>query len=200
MKVAATSGRVSDVVAAARAGTAFLLVDTPRGLGSGSGLVISQDGRILTNEHVVRGARSVMVSLPDGRRFPGKVLKAEAGLDLAVVKVDGVGLPALPLGDSETLRQGDEVIALGYPLSNVLGADLSATRGIVSKARVTLGPPYTTDAIQMDASLNPGNSGGPLLSAEGKVVGVNFAGLRNAQGVFFAIPINAARPLIRATA
>jgi S1-C subfamily serine protease len=192
-------GRVADIVAAARAGVAFLLVDTPRGLASGSGLVVSADGRILTNEHVVRDARSITVALPDGRRFPGKVLKADGGLDLAMVKVDGVGLPALALGDSDTLRQGDEVVALGYPLTNVLGADLSATRGIVSKVRVSLSGMYTTDVIQMDASLNPGNSGGPLLDASGKVVGVNFAGLRDAQGVFFAIPINAARPLIKAT-
>jgi S1-C subfamily serine protease len=108
-------------------------------------------------------------------------------------------LPALALGDSDALRQGDEVLALGYPLSNVLGAELSATRGIVSRPRVNLSGAYTTDVIQMDANLNPGNSGGPLLDSNGKVVGVNFASLRNVQGVFFAVPINAARALLAST-
>ncbi|MCC6626384.1 MAG: trypsin-like peptidase domain-containing protein [Chloroflexi bacterium] len=190
----------ADLIAAARSGVAFLLVDTPRGFSSGTGLVISADGRVLTNEHVVRDARSIVISLPDGRRFPGKLVKADGGLDLAVVKAEGGGgLPVLPLGDSDAVRQGDEVVALGYPLSNVLGVDLSATRGIISRARVNLSGAYTTDVIQMDASLNPGNSGGPLLDAAGRVVGVNFAGLRNAQGVFFAIPINAAKQLIAAS-
>jgi S1-C subfamily serine protease len=190
----------ADVIAAARAGVVFLLVDTPRGLGSGTGLVVSADGRILTNEHVVRDARSILVALADGRRFQGTVVRADAGLDLAVVKAEGaVGLPTLSLGDSDAMRQGDEVVALGYPLSNVLGVDLSATRGIISRVRVNLAGAFTTDVIQMDASLNPGNSGGPLLDAAGRVVGVNSAGLRNAQGVFFAVPINAARSLLAAT-
>jgi S1-C subfamily serine protease len=197
--VAQGPSRAADIISAARAGVAFLLVDTPRGMTSGSGLIVAADGRVLTNEHVVRDARSITLALPDGRKFPARVLKADGGLDLAVIKIDGAGLPALALGDSDALRQGDEVLALGYPLSNVLGAELSATRGIVSRPRVNLSGAYTTDVIQMDANLNPGNSGGPLLDSNGKVVGVNFASLRNVQGVFFAVPINAARALLAST-
>ena len=160
----------------------------------GSGFIISQDGLILTNDHVVDGADDIKVRLADGRIFKGKVKGLDPKLDLALVKID-VGdedLPVAKLGDSETLSIGEWVIAIGNPF----GLEQTVTVGIVSaKGRVIGAGPYD-DFIQTDASINPGNSGGPLFNIDGEVVGINTAIVQGGQGIGFAIPVNAAKNIV----
>ncbi|MBN1140609.1 MAG: DegQ family serine endoprotease [Deltaproteobacteria bacterium] len=160
----------------------------------GSGFIISRDGYILTNNHVVDGADEIGVRLADGRTFKGAVKGLDPKLDLALIKID-VGkeeLPVTTLGDSESLRVGEWVIAIGNPF----GLEQTVTVGIVSaKGRVIGAGPYD-DFIQTDASINPGNSGGPLFNAKGEVVGINTAIVRGGQGIGFATPVNAAKNII----
>jgi len=155
----------------------------PRGIGSG--FIVSPEGHVITNHHVVRGAATVQVRLQDGRRFAARVLGSDPRTDLAVVKMDGVaGLPVLSLGDSDTLQVGELVLALGNPF----GLEQTVSLGIVSRkpARAGVaGPGF--QFIQTDAAVNPGNSGGPLVNMAGEVVGVNsMATSRGSIG--FAIP------------
>jgi serine protease Do len=162
----------------------------------GSGFIISADGYILTNDHVVNGADEVAVRLSDGRSFEATIRGADEKLDLALLKIDlgdaGEKLPVAELGDSETLRVGEWVMAIGNPF----GLEQTVTVGIVSaKGRVIGAGPYD-DFIQTDASINPGNSGGPLFNTRGQVVGINTAIVRGGQGIGFALPINAARATI----
>jgi serine protease Do len=161
--------------------------------GAGSGVIISNDGTILTNNHVVEGAKEVEVILADQREIKAKVVGRDPKTDLAVLKIDpGKGLPAANMGDSSQLQVGDWVMAIGNPF----GLSHTVTSGIVSaKGRVIGAGPYD-DFIQTDASINPGNSGGPLFNMKGEVVGINTAILPNGQGIGFAIPINTAKPLI----
>lgn len=169
--------------------------------GTGTGVVIDEEGHILTNFHVVQGAQNVTVVAPDGRTRDARVvgfLGAQQNNDLALLKVDDTdGLTHLPIGDSGALRVGNAVIAVG----NALGLGLSVSVGIVS----ALGRPVRTDTaalndlIQTDAAINPGNSGGPLLNAAGEVIGINTAVAGNADNVGFAIPIEQAIPFIEAT-
>ena len=160
----------------------------------GSGFIISEDGLILTNDHVVDGADDIMVRLADGRIFKGKVQGLDPKLDLALVKID-VGeeeLPVAKLGNSDSLRIGEWVIAIGNPF----GLEQTVTVGIVSaKGRVIGAGPYD-DFIQTDASINPGNSGGPLFNIDGEVIGINTAIVQGGQGIGFAIPINAAKNIV----
>lgn len=160
----------------------------------GSGFIISADGYILTNDHVVDGADVIKVRLADGREFNGSVQGLDPKLDLALVKID-VGeekLPVAALGDSEKLKVGEWVMAIGNPF----GLEQTVTVGIVSaKGRVIGAGPYD-DFIQTDASINPGNSGGPLFNDSGEVVGINTAIVAGGQGIGFAIPINAAKDII----
>jgi len=159
--------------------------------GQGSGFVISADGMILTNAHVVRDAQEVTVKLADRRELKAKVLGADAATDIAVLKVDASGLTAVRLGDPRTLQVGDYVLAIGAPF----GFDQSATAGIVSaKGRSLPGDAYVP-FIQTDAAVNPGNSGGPLFDAAGNVVGINaqiYSQTGGYQGLSFAIPIDVA--------
>ena len=161
--------------------------------GTGSGFIVSSDGLILTNAHVVDGADRVTVTLKDGRTIDGRVMGKDNLTDMAVVKIEEENLPTISFGDSDELQIGEYAIAIGNPL----GLDNTVTTGIISatgrnSAQIGVGD-KRIDFIQTDAAINPGNSGGPLLNAKGEVIGINTAILRNAQGLGFAIPINAAR-------
>ena len=163
---------------------------------SGSGFIIRKDGLIITNNHVVEGASEIMVSLPDEREYQAKVLGRDPKTDLAVLKVESErDLPVANLGDSEDVRIGDWVMAIGNPF----GLSNTVTAGIVSATGRTIGAGPYDDFIQTDASINPGNSGGPLFNEKGEVVGINTAIFGNGGGnigIGFAIPINLAKQLV----
>jgi serine protease Do len=163
--------------------------------GTGSGFIFDKQGRIITNAHVVDGADKVNVTLKDGRSFEGKVLGADPLTDVAVIQINANNLPAVSLGNSETLEAGEWAIAIGNPL----GLDNTVTTGIISgtgrsSAQVGVAD-RRVDFIQTDAAINPGNSGGPLLNDRGQVIGINTAIIQNAQGIGFAIPINQAQKI-----
>jgi serine protease Do len=162
-------------------------------MGAGSGVIISSDGTILTNNHVVEGATEVTVTLADKKEYTAEVLGRDPKTDLAVLKIKANdSFPAAALGNSEQLKVGDWVVAIGNPF----GLNHTVTSGIVSaKGRVIGAGPYD-DFIQTDASINPGNSGGPLFNMMGEVVGINTAIIPQGQGIGFAIPVNTAKPLI----
>jgi serine protease Do len=159
----------------------------------GTGFIISPDGYILTNNHVVNGADEVLVKLSDGRELKGEIKGLDEKLDLALIKISDKGtFPSTELGDSDALEVGEWVMAIGNPF----GLAQTVTAGIVSaKGRVIGSGPYD-DFIQTDASINPGNSGGPLFSSGGKVIGINTAIIAGGQGIGFAIPINMAKGIV----
>ncbi|MBK1986343.1 trypsin-like peptidase domain-containing protein [Sphaerospermopsis aphanizomenoides BCCUSP55] len=161
--------------------------------GTGSGFILSADGRILTNAHVVDGADTVSVTLKDGRTFQGKVVGKDELTDVAVVKIKANNLPTVTLGNSDQLQPGQWAIAIGNPL----GLDNTVTTGIISatgRSSNQVGvPDKRVEFIQTDAAINPGNSGGPLLNARGEVIGMNTAIIQGAQGLGFSIPINTAQ-------
>lgn len=162
--------------------------------GTGSGFLISNDGLILTNAHVVDGADTVTVLLKDGRSLQGRVLGQDNLTDVAVIKIQGNSLPMVQTGDSDQLRPGEWAIAIGNPL----GLDNTVTAGIISATGRTSGdvgvPDKRVGFIQTDAAINPGNSGGPLLNQFGQVIGMNTAIIGGgAQGLGFAIPIKTAQ-------
>jgi serine protease Do len=159
--------------------------------GQGSGFIISSDGLILTNAHVVREAKEVTVKLSDRREFVAKVLGADPTTDIAVLRIDAKGLPMVRLGDPRTLEVGDPVLAIGTPF----GFEQTATQGIVSAKGRSLPGDSVVPFIQTDAAVNPGNSGGPLFDGNGAVVGINaqiYSQTGGYQGLSFAIPINVA--------
>ena len=161
--------------------------------GTGSGFILSGDGRLLTNAHVVTGADTVEVTLKDGRTFEGRVIGSDAVTDVAVVKINTTGLPTVRIGRSNNLIPGEWAIAIGNPL----GLDNTVTAGIISatgRSSSQVGvPDKRVSFIQTDAAINPGNSGGPLLNDRGEVIGVNTAIRADAQGLGFAIPIETAQ-------
>ena len=160
--------------------------------GGGSGVVIAPDGYVLTNSHVVRAGQKIDVTLQDGRAHEGRILGDDPHSDLALVQIPESGLPTAELGDSSTLRVGQLVIAIGNPL----GFQASVTAGVISALGRTLRADtgrLIENVIQTDASLNPGNSGGPLVDSVGRVVGVNTAIIAGSQGICFAIPSNTAK-------
>jgi serine protease Do len=165
----------------------------PRVQGAGSGVIISNDGYVLTNNHVIDGAREVTVTLADHQEHRARIVGRDPKTDLAVLKIEGKGtFPAATLGDSDNLKVGDWVIAIGNPF----GLNNTVTSGIVSaKGRVIGAGPYD-NFIQTDASINPGNSGGPLFNMNGEVVGINTAIISQGQGIGFAIPVNTVKPLV----
>lgn len=158
----------------------------------GSGFIISKDGYILTNNHVVDKATDIKVSLHDGRIFEAKLIGKAPEVDVALIKIEASGLPAATLGDSDRLEVGDWVIAIGNPF----GLSYTVTAGIVSaKGRVVGIGPYD-DLIQTDAAINPGNSGGPLFNTKGEVVGINTVIIAKGQNLGFAIPITLVKEIL----
>jgi Do/DeqQ family serine protease len=165
--------------------------------GTGSGFIISADGLVVTNAHVIDQADTVTVALRDGREFKGKVLGTDPLTDLAVIRIDAKNLPVAPLGNSDQLRPGEWAIAIGNPF----GLDNTVTAGIISATGRTSAdvgiPDKRVGFIQTDAAINPGNSGGPLLNQRGEVIGVNTAIRAQAQGLGFSIPINTAQRIAK---
>jgi len=160
--------------------------------GAGSGMLITPDGFVLTNNHVVEASSSLEVALTDGRTFTAQVVGADPATDLAVIRISDGGLPTVELGDSQSLRVGQMVIAIGNPL----GFQSTVSAGVIS----ALGRSLRTESgrlidnvIQTDVALNPGNSGGPLVDSRGRVIGINTAMIFMAQGISFALPVNTAR-------
>jgi S1-C subfamily serine protease len=204
---------LTDVVAAVRDSVVTITSEgfSSRGFqqipstGVGSGIVLTSDGYILTNRHVVEDSQSLTVELADGRQFDATIVSVSDDHDLALLKIAATGLSPAVIGDSDALEVGQTAIAIGSPLGTFTE---TVTRGIISGTGRTItvadestGRPVTmTDLLQTDAAINPGNSGGPLLDATGAVIGINTAVSADAEGLGFAIPISAAAPLIaRAT-
>jgi S1-C subfamily serine protease len=172
------------------AGPAVVKLDVGRG--GGSGVIFTPDGFVLTNHHVVDRAPHLKVTLPDGRSLRGDVVGHDADSDLAVVRLDGTGFPWARFGDSRNVRVGQVAVAIGNPY----GFQHSVTAGVVSARGRSLrarSNRLIQDIIQTDASLNPGNSGGPLVTSAGEVIGINTAMIHPAQGLSFAIASNTAR-------
>ena len=161
--------------------------------GLGSGVIITKDGYILTNNHVVDGAKEVKVTMEDGHEYPAKVIGRDPKTDLAVVKIDATNLPVVPMADSDKVQVGDVVLAIGNPF----GVGQTVTKGIVSATdRGNVGIEAYENFIQTDAAINPGNSGGALVDIQGRLIGINTAILSRSggsQGVGFAIPSAIAR-------
>ena len=161
--------------------------------GTGSGFILSADGKLLTNAHVIEGADTVNVTLKDGRTFVGEVMGTDPVTDVAAIKIEAKELPIAPLGNTDALSPGQWAIAIGNPL----GLDNTVTAGIISaldRSSTQVGiSDKRVQFIQTDAAINPGNSGGPLLNADGEVIGMNTAIKANAQGLGFAIPIETAK-------
>jgi len=161
--------------------------------GTGSGFIINQEGHVLTNEHVVRKADKIKVTLSDGREFAGEVIGSDVTSDMAIVKIQADHLPTVTIGNSDKLRVGEIVIAIGNPY----GLQQTVTMGVVSAKGRSIstgtGGHIYSNFIQTDTAINPGNSGGPLLNIKGEVVGINTAIIPYAQGIGFAIPINIAK-------
>ncbi len=164
--------------------------------GTGSGVILAADGRLITNAHVVDGADTVRVTLKDGRTFEGKVRGVDSLTDVAAVEIDAKDLPVATIGSSDVLTPGQWAIAIGNPL----GLDNTVTVGIISatgRSSSQVGiPDKRVRFIQTDAAINPGNSGGPLLNDRGEVIGINTAIRANAQGLGFAIPIETAKRIV----
>jgi len=189
---------VTITVRAGEATDPFSLPET----GVGSGIIFDANGYILTNRHVVSDATQVTVELQDGRRVAGNVYGVDTLTDLAIVKIDAPDLSAARIGDSSTLKPGQTAIVIGSPLGTFTN---SVTSGVISALgrQLVVSDPVTGERrqlrnlVQTDAAINPGNSGGPLVDAAGNIVGVSTAYAESAQGIFFAIPINIAKPIMR---
>ncbi len=162
--------------------------------GRGSGFIVSKDGHIITNNHVIDGADKITVTFSDGRTFEAKVLGKDPTFDLAVIKIEGNGLPVLELGDSDKTEVGEWVVAIGNPF----GLEHTVTVGVVSAKNRSIhaGNVNFDGFLQTDAAINPGNSGGPLLNLKGEVVGINTAIVPFAQGIGFAVPVNMAKQVM----
>lgn len=161
--------------------------------GTGSGFILSSDGRLMTNAHVVEGSKTVKVTLKDGQIYQGEVIGVDPITDVAVLKIEATDLPVVTMGNAEALTPGEWAIAIGNPL----GLDNTVTVGIISaidRSSSQVGvPDKRVRFIQTDAAINPGNSGGPLLNSQGEVIGINTAIRADAQGLGFAIPIETAQ-------
>ena len=165
---------------------------TRRDKSLGSGFIISKDGYIVTNDHVVRDAESIQVKLSNDKVYDAKVIGSDQKTDIAVIKINATDLPTVVLGDSDKLEVGQWAIAIGNPF----GLDRTMTVGVISATgRSNMGIETYENFIQTDASINPGNSGGPLLNVYGEVVGINTAIVAAGQGIGFAIPVNMAKPV-----
>ncbi len=202
---------LTDVIAAAQksvvtitsdgiSGSNFSPFGAPTG-GIGSGVIITPNGYILTNRHVIEGAQTLSVQLQDGKTYPAQLVQQSDTKDLALIKIDATGLTPARIGDSNAIQVGQTAIAIGSPLGTYTE---TVTKGIISglgrsitvRDEITGKPVTMDDLIQTDAAINPGNSGGPLMDATGQVVGINTAVAAQAQGLGFAIPIKDAADLI----
>lgn len=174
----------------------FLQVHPVQGIGSG--VIIDPGGYIVTNNHVVANANRVFVTLPNGQQLEGGVVGADPHSDIALIRVKASGLNAASLGDSDKLKVGQLVIAIGNPFGPLLGGP-TVTIGVVSalKRHIGAGDFVLENLIQTDAAINPGNSGGPLVDSRGDVIGINTAMIPFAQGIGFAIPINAVKRAVQ---
>lgn len=172
--------------------------DSYQSEGTGSGIIIDNNGHIVTNNHVVEGSNDIVVVLKDGKELSAKIVGRDAQTDLAVIKVEEKNLPYVELGDSSTLEVGELAVAIGSPMGTEYAG--SVTAGIISglDRKIFIGDKNMT-LIQTDAAINPGNSGGALVNSEGKVVGINTLKLieSKVEGMGFAIPINEAKPIIQ---
>jgi putative serine protease PepD len=192
--VSSGEGIAKQVYDGATDAVAFISAASQQGQGTGSGFVVSSDGLIVTNQHVIDGATQVAVKIgTDGEQLPADIVGVDASQDLALLKVDASGLPTLELGDSDAVEVGDDTYAIGNPY----GLDHTLTTGVVSALDRDLQAPNgatISGAIQTDAALNPGNSGGPLIDRDGDVIGVNAqiaaSGGGGNVGIGFAIPSN----------
>lgn len=188
----AYSRTVSQVARAARPSVAHITVRRDKNGGAGSGFVFTPDGFLLTNSHVVHGAKEITASFADGAEYRARLIGEDPTTDTAVLRLEGGDIAALPLGDSRRLHPGQIAVAVGSPL----GFEFTVTAGIVSALGRSLpgfGGRLIEDVIQTDAALNPGNSGGPLLDSNGHVIGVNTAAIPSAHGLAFAVAINTAQ-------
>lgn len=170
---------------------------TQESSGSGSGIIITADGYILTNNHVINGAKSIKVILNNSKEYDAKVIGSDVKTDIAVLKIEEKDLNAATLGDSDLLEAGEKVVAIGNPLGQELAGSL--TQGIISALNRTLTvDDVTYKLIQTDAAINPGNSGGPLVNVYGEVIGINTVKVSasDVEGLGFSIPINDAKPII----
>ena len=172
----------------------FLYVHPVKGMGSG--VIINSKGYIVTNHHVIAGSDRIDVTLVDGRKLSGRLIGADASSDIAIVKVDEEGLPAAEWGESDELRVGQFVIAIGNPFGLVGGP--TVTTGVVSalNRNIQVENQVYESLIQTDAAINPGNSGGPLVDSGGRVIGISTAMVPFAQGIGFAIPINSVKKIV----
>lgn len=182
-------------------GNSIFLNDSASDLGLGTGMIISENGYILTNWHVAGDRYSnCYVTLENGNVINGNVVWADKDLDLAIVKISASGLKYITLGDSDNIKIGEQAYAIGNPI----GVELqrTVTSGIISGVNRTVkiddenGSSYMEDLIQTDATINPGNSGGPLINSSGEVVGINSVKIAEAEGIGFAVPINIVKPII----
>ena len=207
-----TSDDITAMVAAARESVVTITADGISGnslspfqvptTGVGSGIILTSDGYILTNHHVVANSTSLTVAFSDGKEVPATIVKISDTTDLALIKVDATNLRAAPIGDSNAVAVGQSAIAIGSPLGTYTE---TVTRGIVSglNRQITVSDEGSrqettlSGLIQTDAAINPGNSGGPLLDVTGHVIGINTAVATTAEGLGFAIPISAAADLIQ---
>ncbi|MBS7609364.1 trypsin-like peptidase domain-containing protein [Candidatus Bathyarchaeota archaeon] len=167
--------------------------------GMGSGFIIDPKGYLVSNSHVVMGSSKVTVTMADGRRLPGIIVGVDRNRDVALIKVEEEGLKTVELGDSDGLRVGQIVVAIGNPFGFFLGGGPTVTLGLVSalNRHIAAGERIFENLIQTDAAINPGNSGGPLVNLNGEVVGINTAMIPYAQGIGFAIPINDAKRSVK---
>jgi S1-C subfamily serine protease len=208
--ITSTPSDVSKVAAAALPSVVTITTDSTvstrfggsaNATGVGSGIVLTSDGYILTNNHVVENSTSLSVQLADGRTVSATVVKTDPQHDLAIIKANATGLTPATLGTSSTVQVGETVVAIGSPLGTFTG---SVTEGIISATNRTITVGDSTSRtgttlsglLQTDAAINPGNSGGPLVDTAGKVIGVSTAGSTQANGLNFAIPIDTAKALI----
>jgi len=182
-------------------GSSIVFEDSVGTLGLGTGMIISENGYIITNWHVAGNKySSCYVTLDSGNVYNGSVLWADMDLDLAVVKINAKGLNYLPLGDSDNVKVGETVYAIGNPIG--IEFQRTVTAGIISgldrtvKIEEETKSSYMEDLIQTDATINPGNSGGPLINRDGEVIGINSIKITEAEGIGFAVPINIIKPII----
>lgn len=196
-----TTRKVVGISKLKNAGSSILSKSTESELGLGTGIIVTEDGYILSNEHVTGAKYSkCYITLENGNNYDGTVVWSDSDLDLSITKINGKNLRYIELGDSNQIRVGETVYAIGNPIGFEFRR--TVTSGIISAKNRTIKieeadkSSYMTDLIQTDATINPGNSGGPLIYPDGKVIGINTVKISSAEGIGFAVPINIVKPII----